>query len=68
MLAAPWVSMTVSFTRFASAAAVTVIVWGVSQFDVVKVRAVGLGVTSVPECPATVTVTPAVGWVSRTTV
>ena len=29
-----------------------------------KVRLVGLGVTSVPACPATVTVTFAVGWLS----
>ena len=67
MLAALWVSVTVSFIVTVSAA-VTVTVWAVFQFDVVKIRLVGFGVTSVPACPATVTVTSAVGWLSRTTV
>ena len=68
MLAALWVRVTVSFTVSASLPAVTVTVWAVSQFDVVKARLVGVRVTSVPACPATVTVTAAVGWLSRTTV
>ena len=41
-------------------------IWAVSQFIVVKVRVPGVGVTSVPACPATVTLTFAVGWVART--
>ena len=68
MLAALWVSATASFAVFASSPAVTVTVWAASQVVVVKVRLVGLGVTSVPACPATVTVTVAVGWLLRTTV
>ena len=40
----------------------------VAQFSVVKVRVVEDGVTSVLAWPATVTVTSAVGRVSRTTV
>ena len=68
VLAALWVSVTASFAVSASSPAVTVTVWAVPQFVVVKVRLVGLGVTSVPACPATVTVTFAVGWVLRTTV
>ena len=66
MLVALWVSETVSFAVSASLPAVTVTVWAVFQFDVVKVRVTGSGVTSVPACPATVTF--AVGRVSRTTV
>ena len=68
VLAALWVSVTASFAVSASSPAVTITVWTVSQFDVVKVRVPGSGVTSVPECPATVTVTSAVGRLSRTTV
>ena len=68
MLAALWVSETESFVVSASVTAVTVTVWAVSQFIDVKVRVVGAGVTSVPECPATVTTTSAVGWLSRITV
>ena len=60
--------MTESCAVSASALAVTITVWNMFQFDVVKVRVVGFGVTSVPACPATVTVTSAVGWASRTTV
>ena len=45
-----------------------VTVWGVSQVVLVNVRVVGVGITSVPACPATVTVTFAVGWLLRTTV
>ena len=67
-LAALWVSATESSSVSVSLPAVTVTVWAVSQFDVVKVRVVGFGVTSVPACPATVTVTVAVGSVSSTTV
>ena len=68
VLAALWVSETASFAVSASSPAVTVTVWAVPQFVGVKVRLVGLRVTSVPACPATVTVTVAVGWLLRTTV
>ena len=67
MLVALWVSMTVSFAVSASLPAVTVTVRAVFQFAMVKVRVPGVGVTSVPACPATVTTTSAVGWISRTT-
>ena len=68
VLVALWVSLTKSFTVSASSSAVTVTVLAVLQSNVVKVRLVGYGVTSVPACPATITTTFAVGWVSRTTV
>ena len=68
VLAALWVSVTESSVVSASSPAVTVTVWTVSQFDVVKVRVPGVRVTSVPACPATVTVTVAVGSLSSTTV
>ena len=68
MLAALWVSVTVSFVVSVSLPAFTVTVWAVPQVVVVKVRMLGVRVTSVPACPATVTVTFAVGWLSRTTV
>ena len=68
MLAALWVSETVSSTASASSVAVTVTSCAVSQFTVVNVRVVGAGSTSVPACPATVTTTLAVGWLSSTTV
>ena len=68
VLTALWVSVTVSFIRSASSPAVTVTVWAVFQFVAVNVRRFGVAVTSVPACPATVTTTSAVGWVSRTTV
>ena len=68
MLAALWVSATVSSAVSASSPAVTVTVCAASQFDAVNVRVAGFGVTSVPACPATVTVTFAVGSVSSTTV
>ena len=68
MLAALWVSVTESSSVSASSPAVTVTVRAASQFDAVNVRVPGSGVTSVPECPATVTVTFAVGSVSSATV
>ena len=70
VLAALWVSETASFAVSASSPAVTVTVWAVPQVVGVKVRVAedGVRVTSVPACPATVTVTVAVGWLSRTTV
>ena len=68
VLAALWVKETVSSAVSASLPAVTVTGWAVSQLVGVNVRVVGSGVTSVPACPATVTVTFAVGWVLRTTV
>ena len=78
MLAALWVSVTVSFVVSVSLPAFTVTVCARFQFAVVKVRMLEDGVeevnekdvrvTSVPPCPATVTVTFAVGRVSRTTV
>ena len=68
MLAALWVSVTESSVVSVSSPAVTVTVCAVFQFDVVNVSVVGSGVTSVPACPATVTVTFAVGSVSSTTV
>ena len=68
MLAALWVSVTVSSVVSESLPAVTVTVRAVAQFPVVNVSVVGVGLTSVPECPATVTTTFAVGWLSSTTV
>ena len=68
MLVALWVSVTASSAVSGSWPAVTVTVWAVSQVVGVKVRVAGVGVTSVPACPATVTVTAAVGAVARTTV
>ena len=70
VLAALWVSETDSSAVSASSPAVTVTVWAVPQFVGVKVRVAedGVRVTSVPACPATVTVTFAVGWLLRTTV
>ena len=70
MLWALWVRETESFAVSASWPAVTVTVWTVSQFIGVKVRVAGDGVrvTSVPACPATVTVTFAVGWLVNATV
>ena len=68
VLAALWVSETISLVVSTSLTAVTVTVCAVSQFIDVNVRVVGAGSTSVPECPATVTTTFAVGWLSSTTV
>ena len=68
VLVALWVSETMSSTVFVSLPAVTVTVWAVFQFIGVKVRLAGFGVTSEPVYPPTVTVTLAVGSLSRTTV
>ena len=70
LLAAACVSVTMSFAVPLSSPAFTVTVWAVLQFRLVNVNVPddGLTVTSLPEWPATVTVTSAVGWVSRTTV
>ena len=68
MLAALWVSVTSSFAVSVSSAAVTVTGCGVFQVVLVNVSVVGAGSTSVPACPATVTTTFAVGWLSSTTV
>ena len=68
VLAALWLSVTVSSIASASLPAVTVTVWAVAQFSAVKVSVAGLGLTSLPACPATVTTTFPAGWLSRTTV
>ena len=67
-LAALWVSEWVSVTVSVSLPAVTVTVWAVAQFVVVKVNGVGVAVMSAAPCPPMVIVTLAVGWLSRTTV
>ena len=68
MLVAVWVSVTASLAVSSSLSAVTVTVWARSQFEEVKVRVDALRLTSVPECPSTVTVTSCVGSLSSTTV